>query len=166
ILVLDLALARKDSRVPVETQQRLVHEMGGPGRGELQRGQMIPEAGVLGRAGCARRKEARTKRGDLRRAGVEIALCQPLCAGEGKIRVDQELVFVKTPWQAVCRKAYAVGDLLRSRNEESSVGNLEIQELERYWIDVGTVASQGNAAEGPGLPAELLAERASRAVVA
>src|SRR5215467_2060839 len=68
ILVLEFAFARKDTRTPVKTHQCLVHEMGGQGGGEFQGGQMVSEGGVLGGAGCARHKQARTKRGDLRSA--------------------------------------------------------------------------------------------------
>src|SRR5262249_50520362 len=139
--------------------------MGGPDRGEFQGGQMVSVTGVLSRAWSARCKEARTERGDLRRAGVEIALRQPVCVGEGNIRVDQKLVFVKTPREAIRREANATRDRLGSRNEEGSVENLEIQEFEGHWVDVGAVASHSNATEGPPLPTELLAKHRSRAVV-
>src|SRR5215467_858428 len=74
ILVLDFALARKDSRIPVKTHERLVHEMCRQRRGEFQRGQVVSKDGLLSRAGSARHKQARTKRRELGSAGIEIAL--------------------------------------------------------------------------------------------
>src|SRR5215468_1464746 len=123
---------------------------------------MVSKDCVLRRTGCARRIKARTKRGNLRRARVEVALRQAVCVGKDKIRVDKKLVFVRTPWQAISREAYATGDLLGRRNEEGSVGNLQIQQFQSNWIDVGAVASHRNATERPALPTEFLAEHSSR----
>src|SRR5439155_1610549 len=103
-------------------------------------------------------EKALTEGDVLRGTGKKITLGQTVLGRYDVVSIDEELIFCEAPGQAGCRKPLVVCDGLRRGDEEGSVGDLDIQELQRHGIDIGAVAGHCRSTVHARLSAKLLPE--------